>query len=135
MAFNGRFVLNIADFAAKLGVNYQTLIQLSGHSVIELEEEACQVTDTAYNTVLEHAVLTTGDEYLGLHMGESLNLSAAGLIVQIVQNSQTVRQALEYCCQFANLGCSTLPLELKEEAVCYTLRLHPQSWLSKLWSA
>ena len=71
------------------------------------------------------AVSLTGDAYFGLHLGEYLNLSAAGLISQITQTCRTIREALEYCCSFAALGCRALPMVLEERTADYRLRLIP----------
>ncbi|MDW7693527.1 AraC family transcriptional regulator ligand-binding domain-containing protein [Flammeovirgaceae bacterium SG7u.111] len=125
MHFNGRFVLNLAQFAAQQGADLEKLIALSGKPAKELYKEDCKLSAEEYNEVLKAAVEETNDELFGLHAGESLNLSAAGLIVQIAQTSQTVKQALEYCCEFANLGCSALPTLLSEEKDYFKLSLKP----------
>jgi AraC-like DNA-binding protein len=132
MAFNGRFVMNIAQFAANLGGNMQVLISLSGKTAQELCDEACVLEDKTYNAVIEQALKTTGDPFFGLHAGENLNLSAAGLIGQLTQTSETVKQALDLCCEFANLGCSALPMQLIEEEEHYKVTLLPDDlWQSQ----
>lgn len=136
MAFNGRFVVNISQLAAKQGADFGELLALSGKPYEELCTEECTLDDDAYNKVLEAAVEQTGDSFFGLHAGENLNLAAAGLIGQITQTSETVKQALEYCCQFANLGCSALPLELIEKKDHYQVTLTPnQLWMKKSYLA
>ena len=115
MAFNGRFVVNIADFASRHAPIYHELIQQSGESYDVLCSEECTLHYSVYNRIMEKAVDLTGDEFFGLHAGENLNMSAAGLIGQITQTSETVYQALQYCCEFANLGCSSLPMSMIEE--------------------
>jgi AraC-like DNA-binding protein len=127
MAFNGRFVLNIAHFAASQGADMKSLIKLSGQSAEELCKEDSSIENTVYNSIMERAIELTGDDFFGLHVGESLNLTALGLIGQITQTSKTVKQALEFCCQFANLGCSALPLKLVEEKQNYKLTLNPDT--------
>ncbi len=112
MAFNGRFVLNMAHLAAKQGADIPELIKLSGKTSEELANEDCIVDDVNYNKVVERIVEKTEDDLFGLHAGQHLNLSAAGLILQLVQSSGTIKQAYELCCEFANLGCSALPMEL-----------------------
>lgn len=131
MAFNGRFVMNIAQFAANLGGNMRELISLSGKSEQELCEEACVLDNSIYNAVIERALKTTGDPFFGLHAGENLNLAAAGLVGQLTQTSKTVKQALELCCEFANLGCSALPMGLIEEKEHYKVTLSP----NELWQS
>ncbi|MFA7327246.1 MAG: AraC family transcriptional regulator ligand-binding domain-containing protein [Candidatus Kapaibacterium sp.] len=130
MAFNGRFILNLAYFAACKGGNSSEIIQLSNKTESELMQDTCIIDDITYNSLVEYTVESTGDEYFGLHAGENLNLAAAGLIAQIVQTSQTVKQALQFCCEFANLGCSVLPLSLIEENNYYKIVLTPD----KVWS-
>ncbi|MFY0601707.1 MAG: AraC family transcriptional regulator ligand-binding domain-containing protein [Cyclobacteriaceae bacterium] len=125
MAFNGRFALNIIHFAGKLGADIRGLIDMTGMSASELSEETCMLDDLTYNQIVEESVALSGDPYFGLHAGENLNLSAAGLIAQLTQTSETVKQALELCCEFANLGCSALPMALVEEGDCYKVTMTP----------
>jgi len=130
MAFNGRFVLNIIHFAAQQGADLKELIALTGLSPADMQQESCRLESEAYNRVVERAEAATGNPLLGMHAGESLNLAAAGLIVQITQTSATVRQALDYCCEFANLGCSSLPLSLAETGDHFRVNLTP----NRIWA-
>lgn len=123
MAFNGRFVLNVSAFAGKLGADMDALIQASGQTEAALSAPDSTIDRQAYSRVVELAVEMTGDQCLGLHLGEGLGLSAAGLIGQITQTSRTVKEALTYCCEFANLGCSELPMELTRSGDYYKIRL------------
>lgn len=125
MAFNGRFVLNMVHFAAKQGADFDEMIAISNRTAQELGAASCRVENEVYNRLLEYAVATTKDDFFGLHFGESSSLTAAGLIAQITQTSETVKQALEYCCHFANLGCSVLPMQLEEMPHHYRLTLSP----------
>jgi len=129
MAFNGRFILNMMHLAAQQGGEIKEFVVLSGKSVNELSQESCTIENKNYNAVIELAVKITGDDCFGLHAGENMNLSAAGIIVQLAQSSKTVEQALQLCCQYANLGCSVLPMELVKEVTHYKLILMPD----ELW--
>ncbi len=125
MAFNGRFIVNLAQFAANQGASIHEVLGDSPKTIAELCEEQCKVTNEEYQAVIERAITLTGDGHFGLHAGENLNLSAAGLIGQITQNCQTVKQAIQYCCDFANLGCSVLPMSLVEESNGYKVVINP----------
>lgn len=107
-------MLNIIQFAAQQGADFQELLEMSGSSITELCNEESRVEANVYNAVIEAALDKTQDSAFGLHIGEHLSLSAAGLIYQIVQTSSTVEEALQYCCDFANLGCRALPLSLRK---------------------
>ncbi|MEL6925409.1 MAG: AraC family transcriptional regulator ligand-binding domain-containing protein, partial [Bacteroidota bacterium] len=80
-----------------------------------------------YNALLETAVEQTGDSCFGLHLGEYLSLSAAGLIGQITQTCNTVHEALEYMVAFANLGCQALPVQLKERKKDWLISYTPSA--------
>ncbi|MEQ9186326.1 MAG: AraC family transcriptional regulator ligand-binding domain-containing protein [Cryomorphaceae bacterium] len=132
MHFNGRFVLSLIDFAGQLGADKNELIGLTGLTREALSQEDCRFGQGIYNRVMESAVELTGDPLFGLHSGENLNLAAAGLINQIAQTSSTVEQALLYCCEFANLGCSALPTELHRMGDDYKLTLRPvKAWMDQ----
>ncbi|MBO3698650.1 AraC family transcriptional regulator [Roseivirga sp. E12] len=132
MAFNGRFLLNIIHFASLHGADIKSLISHTKLNVDTLNEEHCQLDSTVYNSVINECVSQTGDDHFGLHLGESLNLSAAGLVAQITQTSETIKQALQYACDFAQLACSSLPMALTEENEYYKLTLTPEpTWHSQ----
>lgn len=129
MAFNGRFVLNMAHQATKQGGDLNQFLAVTGKSMDELHEESCVVDDMTYNKVMELAVEVSNDAFFGLHAGENLNLAAAGLIVQLSQTSETVKQAIELCCEYSNLGCNALPLCLVKMDRIYNVILSP----NELW--
>jgi AraC-like DNA-binding protein len=132
MAFNGRFVFNLINFAAGNAKEMQELVSLTSKSITELGQEDCLIDDDSYNSVIEACLDVTGDPLFGLHAGESLNLSAAGLIFQIAQTSKSVKEAVQYNCEFANLGCSVLPLSLEKQQGYYQIKLIPNSsWAQK----
>lgn len=98
----------------------------------ELEDEEKTFEAAVYNELVERAVEWSGDELFGLHLGEFLSLSAAGLIVQISQSSRTVLEAMNYMVAYANLGCQALPFQLKELSTEYELSLTPNPlWLEQ----
>jgi AraC-like DNA-binding protein len=132
MTFSGRFLLSIIQFAGLRGADINHLIHLSGHDYAYLCVEENRVSSAAYKSVLEHCFLDTNDSLFGLHAGENLNLAAAGLIGQISQTSATIKQALHYCCEFANLGCRALPMKLEEIEAGYILNFIPDEvWESQ----
>ncbi len=132
MAFNGRFVLNMIHFATSKGANIKELVSITGLTPEALCTEECQLDSEVYNSIVQSIVQQTGDPFFGLHLGESLNLSAAGLVAQITQTSNTIKQALEYACDFAQLACSSLPMQLVEHDDFYKLTMVPETlWFNQ----
>ncbi|MGD1846659.1 MAG: AraC family transcriptional regulator ligand-binding domain-containing protein [Salibacteraceae bacterium] len=132
MAFNGRFVSGIIEYAAQRGANSKVLFRLSGHSRSSLELEGTTLSTADFNRVMQHCIQMVKDPCFGLHVGESMNLSAAGLISQIVQTSSTLKVALEHMAEFANLSCQELPVSLHWHSSTVELRMTPsETWWSK----
>jgi len=132
MTFGARYINNIIQFSGQQGANKKALINLTKVTEADLCREDLRLDAPIYNAVLEAALIQTGDKYLGLHIGEYLNLSAAGLILQLSQNSDTIRQAVEFIVQFANLGCQALPFTLNENQADFELEIKPnQLWINQ----
>lgn len=127
MTFGARYIANIIQFASLQGASKKQLLDIVNKEMIALNDENLRFSSNIYNMVLETALELTQDSYLGLHIGEYLSLSAAGLITQIVQTSQTIEEALQYVVTFANLGCQALPFSLSEKADFWELSLQPRA--------
>ncbi|HMO40865.1 MAG TPA: AraC family transcriptional regulator [Saprospiraceae bacterium] len=125
MTFNARFIANIIHFAAQQGVSKRALLALTGTDMDGLQDEQLRFDAVVYNAVMERALALSKDPCFGLHAGEYLSLSAAGIITQLVQTSRTVHEALGYVVEFANLGCSALPFTLSERPDAWELSLAP----------
>ncbi len=125
MKFRARFIANVIQFAALQGADRRILLKITAKSFEELNDEELMFEAGIYNQIMEEAVALTKDPYFGLHLGEHLSLSAAGLIVQIVQSSRTVLEGLNYLVEFANLGCQAMPFQLEQQVEEWQLSLHP----------
>ena len=132
MYFRARFIANIIQFAAQQGVDSRRLLALTGKKMEELCAEELMMEAPVYNSIVEETEALSGDDLFGLHLGEYLSLSAAGLIVQIAQSSNTVLDALNYMVEYANLGCQALPFQLKELDNVWELSIRPNAlWLEQ----
>ncbi|MCG8330432.1 MAG: AraC family transcriptional regulator [Chitinophagales bacterium] len=114
MSFRARFIANVIQFAAQQGVSRQQLLSITGKTMEELHDETLSFEAPVYNQIIEHIVGESSNAHFGLQFGASLALSAAGLVVQIVQSSRTVEEALHYMVSFNNLGCQSLPFSLQQ---------------------
>jgi|TARA_B110000879_G_scaffold52458_2_gene74440 AraC-like DNA-binding protein len=121
MAFNGRFLHNIIEQASSRGASKATLLNISGKPESELMENDCKVDYQSFNKTFETALREVKDPLLGIHITQSMSLSAAGLMVQIAQSSKTFKDAILLACNYAMLGCDSLPMRLEETEYSYEL--------------
>lgn len=121
MPFNGKFVAQIVDQVAKRGVSYEDLISILGVSPNELVSDSTEIDYNSFNRMFEVALNGSKDNILGIHISQSMNLHAAGLIMQLAQSSATFKEAIQFACEYAMLGCQSLPMRLEETEYAYEL--------------
>lgn len=108
MSFQASFILNIVHFCEKQGVEGKYLLARSGIDTATLGEP---ISLDKVDSLWKNAIELTGDNFLGLHIGEDSNLSALGVVGQLIQNSQNVEEALQQACKF--IGLLTDAFEMK----------------------
>ncbi len=129
MQFNGRFLHNtILQFASR-GAEYSSLIDQTGCTEDQLLQVDSKVEYKKFNSTFELALKQVNDPLLGIHISQCMNLSAAGLVTQLAKNSSTIKEALQFACEYAMLGCESLPMRLHETEYTYDLVYYSdRSW-------
>src|SRR5688572_8537303 len=96
--------LNLIAYAVQRDVAAEELCK---RSMINLEELSSNpgftVTPKQFNDLWLNASRLTNDPNIGLHLGESLQLAALGIIGQIIQTSRTVEEALMHAASLVHL--------------------------------
>lgn len=121
MAFNGQFVYQIITQAEKRGIPKSLLMEKAGVSEDELTSEDCRIDYRAFNSLFSTISSGCKDPLLGIHMSQSMNLTAAGLILQLAQYSSTFKDAMIKACEYSMLGCSSLPVRMEEDDYSYSI--------------
>ncbi len=95
---NYRVVRALLAYLAERDISPGYLCRLVGIKQAELDQEvfmpAIQV-----NQLWANAIALSGDEHLGLHFGEYMQLAALGIIGQVLQSSRTVGEALRHAAE------------------------------------
>ncbi|MCB0480840.1 MAG: helix-turn-helix domain-containing protein [Flavobacteriales bacterium] len=121
MAFNGKFLYQIIQQANNRGASKQLMLQCAGMSEEELLKEETKLGYEAFNNTFETAYRQCKDPMLGVNITKSMNLNAAGLILQLAQYSNTFKDAMLKACEYSLLGCSSLPMRIEKDEYSYTL--------------
>jgi AraC-like DNA-binding protein len=93
----------IVQYATKCGVDADRLCQTVGIEPSLLTMPDKQIPGTLHGAMWREAVKQTGDEDLGLHIGEAFNLAALGIVGYVLMNCQTFEQVLEKLSQYTRL--------------------------------
>ncbi|MEO1051448.1 MAG: AraC family transcriptional regulator ligand-binding domain-containing protein [Bacteroidota bacterium] len=132
MEFSGRFVYGLMHYASLIGADINALMALSGSNKTQLLDQDLLINADTYDKITMEILSSTGDRHFGLHAGEHLSLSSAGIVGQITQNAATIKEALEYAIAFANLSCRAIPKSLVWENDRYKILFNPTPlWLAQ----
>jgi AraC-like DNA-binding protein len=102
------------------------LCRLSNVTIAELKEGKVPLSAKQVNDVWLNAVHLTKDDCFGLHFGESLQLSALGIVGEIIKTSDTVGGALTIAASLTPLITDAFCLELLEDENTFTVKFVPQ---------
>lgn len=119
-----QFILSLIRFAEKRGIAPQRLCALSDIDWDALNRGEAP-TLPQINSLWQNAAKLSGDSYIGLHLGEEANLTALGIVGQLITNSPTVEAALQHACDFIGLTTDAFRLQLVKSAAHFQLEIHP----------
>ncbi|MEH1868994.1 MAG: AraC family transcriptional regulator [Nostoc sp.] len=89
--------------AAKYGVDADSLCAAVGIEPALLKMPDQRITGELHSAVWCEAVQQTGDQNLGLHMGEAFNPATFGIVGYVLVNCQTFEQVLEKLSRYTHL--------------------------------
>jgi AraC-like DNA-binding protein len=94
---------SILQFAAGYGVDIEQLCATVGLDPVLLQMPDQQIPGTLHHAVWREAVKQTGDENLGLHLGEGFNLATLGIVGYVLINCPTFKEVLEKLSRYTRL--------------------------------
>ncbi|MBW4689916.1 MAG: AraC family transcriptional regulator [Komarekiella atlantica HA4396-MV6] len=93
----------IVQYVARYGVDSDSLCAAVGIEPALLKMPDQRITGTLHSAVWWEALKRTGDENLGLHLGEAFNLATFGIVGYVLVNCQTFEQVLEKLSRYTHL--------------------------------
>ncbi len=119
-----QFILSLIRYAEKLGIAPQRLCALS-----DIDWDALNRGESStlpqINSLWQNAAKLSGDPYIGLHLGEEANLTALGIVGQLITNSPTIEAALQHACAFIGLTTDAFRLQLVKSGTHFQLEILP----------
>lgn len=121
-----KLILNMLAYAVQRDLSAEILCRLSNVTIAELKEGTVPLSAKQVNDFWVNAVHLTKDDCFGLHFGESLQLSALGIVGEIIKTSETVGAALTIAASLTPLITDAFCLELLEDENTFTVKFVPQ---------
>ncbi|MBW8686463.1 AraC family transcriptional regulator [Chitinophaga rhizophila] len=121
-----RFVLNFLAYAALRDAPVIQLSQLAGIDLSALQEQQdYAISNQQLSHLWKEAAALTSDNLFGLHFGESLQLSALGIVGEIIRSSETVGEAVTQAAALAHLMTGLFRLHVSDDKSRFTVSFHP----------
>jgi AraC-like DNA-binding protein len=101
--------------AQQKGAEYDLLCQKVGLTPAMLQNPDARLPITQVQKLWKEAIDMTGDPHLALHLGESINTVAVGILAYVMMHCPTLGKALEKLCLYQDIVCdgskTTLTIE------------------------
>jgi AraC-like DNA-binding protein len=122
MAISILYVRALVERVVDTGVPRATFLDAAGFDAQRLDESDARITCEEYAALQASAFELTGDEALGLHMGEAASATTYSLAAHLVAHATTMRHGLNALLRFHRLLTDSPSWQLVENDRTATLR-------------
>jgi len=121
-----KLIVSLLAYAAQRDISPEVLCKLSNITQKELQNKEKPLTQKQVTDAWVNAIHLSRDDHFGLHFGESLQLSALGVVGEIIKSSGTVGEAITIASSLVHLLTDSFKLEIVHDADCFTVHFIPQ---------
>jgi AraC-like DNA-binding protein len=109
------YLQGLLDYLGRQGLDTAALLELVQLSPQTLVQRDQRIAASAYLELLGHGVRLTGDEQLGLHLGEAVRPGYYGVLGYLIMSCATLADALHRQARYAGLVGNLGQVELADE--------------------
>jgi AraC-like DNA-binding protein len=121
-----QFVTGLLAYAAQRDLSAEKLCSLSDINLSEvMESEHYSFSAKQLNDLWMNACHLSNDPHFGLHLGESVQLAALGIVGEIVKSSTSVGQAITQAASLTGLITDMFRMDVEHGKNDFTIRLIP----------
>ncbi|WP_254413254.1 AraC family transcriptional regulator [Dyadobacter diqingensis] len=121
-----QFVLSLLAYAVQRDIPAEKLCRLAGFELSDLRnQEDIKFSHKQLSDLWLNAAHLSNDMFFGLHFGESLQLTALGIVGEIVKSSTTVGGAITIAASLTPLLTDFFVMEVTRATKQFTIRLIP----------
>jgi AraC-like DNA-binding protein len=121
-----QFVLSLLAYAALRDISLTTLCQKANVNLVSLKkDDVYALSSRQVDDLWFYASQLSNDPLFGLHFGESLQLSALGVVGEIIKSSRTVGEAVQLAASLTHLVTDLFTMEALKSKKSFMIRLLP----------
>ena len=117
--------LSLLAYAVQKNISVERLCQLSDVDFRRLKDGEPGLTAKQAADLWLNATQLSGDALFGLHFGESMQLTALGVVGELVRNSRTIGEALTQAAAFAHLITDVIDINIDRTDPIFTVEFIP----------
>jgi AraC-like DNA-binding protein len=122
-----QFVLSLLAYAALRDISITTLCRNANVNLASLKkDDAYVLSSRQFDDLWFYASQRSNDPLFGLHFGESLQLSALGVVGEIIKSSRTVGEAVQLAASLTHLVTNLFGMETMKSKKNFIIRLVPR---------
>ncbi len=125
------FILGLLAYATQRDISPERLCTLANIDATWLRAETkTPLSDKQLNDLWLNAVHLSKDQHFGLHFGESLQLSALGIVGEIIKSSNTVGDAVTVAAELGQLITDSFTFKVSKASDTFTVQIKPvnENW-------
>lgn len=111
--FSIALIRNSMHYAAAHGIQTRDLCQAIGLDPDLLNQPDSRVSGEISRSLWQELIQRTGDQNIGLHIGESFNLAALGIVGYVLFNCHTFGQVLEKLSRYMSLFSQGVSMQIQ----------------------
>jgi AraC-like DNA-binding protein len=125
-------LMTLLAYTVQRGVAPEAITQAAHVDLSAMQNGTATITSRQYDDLWFHAAQLCQDPLFGLHFGESIQLTALGIVGQIIQTSRTVGEALTTVAPLTVLVTDQYTVEIKRTRAAFTASLKPAAPVKEL---
>lgn len=122
-----KLMMALLAYAAQRDLSPETLCRLSNITISELQDNSKPFTSKQVADLWLNTIHLSKDNLFGLHFGESLQLSALGIVGEIIKSSDTVGNALAIAASLTHLITDAFKLDVQQLDDAFSVEFIPAS--------
>jgi len=124
--YQKRLALNLLAYAVQKNIDVEQLCERSEIDLNELRSDTGPgLTARQLATLWLQAIDLSHDPYFGLHFGEAMQVTALGVVGELLRHSQTIGEALTQAAAFVHLITDMITMDVVRSDQSFTLRFLP----------
>jgi len=122
-----RLMLSLLAYAVQRDLSAERICKLSGITLNDLNDPAKPLSKKQVSDIWLNSIQLSGDPLFGLHFGESLQLTALGVVGEIIKSSRTVGEAITDAASLVHLITADFNMQVTAKEDLFTIHFVPVS--------